>query len=83
MIRSVPDGGMVTSAAGNTTERICVNGSPDPITFVNTSSSLAQYQYIVTDANDSILAVPPVSTINFDGAGAGICRVYGASYVRP
>jgi hypothetical protein len=81
VVRSVPDGGMVTSSDGNTTERICVNGNPDPISFTNNSSSLALYQYIVTDDNGMILAVPPVTTINFDGAGPGLSRVYGASYV--
>ncbi|MFK7970683.1 MAG: T9SS type A sorting domain-containing protein, partial [Bacteroidia bacterium] len=80
VVRSAPDGGMVTSSAGNSMERICVNGSPDPISFVNNSSSNALYQYIITDDNGIILAVPPVTTINFDGAGPGTCRVYGASY---
>lgn len=80
IIRSAPDGGTVTSGAGNTMEKICVNGSPDPISFVTNSTSLAQYQFIITDDMGNIIATPPVTTINFDGAGPGICRVYGASY---
>ena len=36
--------------------------------------------YVITDENNTILAVNSDGVIDFDGAGPGICRVWGLSY---
>jgi hypothetical protein len=77
-----PDGGMV-SAEGDTTGMIdvCVSdGEPDTVTVSTTSMSNSDYLFVVTDTNNIILAVNASGVIDFDGAGPGICRIWGLSF---
>ena len=74
------DAGMVAIEGGAVIDSICVgDGEPDSIFFENTST-LGQYQYVVTDENNMILGLPPGNVVDFEGAGGGICRVWGLSY---
>ncbi len=54
---------------------------PDIIDFYNNSTSIANYAYILTDFENTILEVEEGTSHDFDGAGEGICRVWGLSYV--
>ncbi len=75
------DAGFVTT----TTEKIVVytcpgDGVDDIYEFVNDASSASNYAYVITDENNNILGIPPGNTQNFEGAGVGICRVWGLAY---
>lgn len=75
------DGGTVTDTAGNDVVWTCPgDGMADFIYLANDGSGTGNYQYLVTDANDTLLALPPANMVELEGAGAGNCKVYGLSY---
>ncbi len=79
--RLQPDGGTVSLTNGETTATVCVgDGEPDVLSFQNTSTAATPYVYVITDENNVILALADGNTFDFDGAGAGVCRVWGLSY---
>ena len=81
IIRDSPDGGTVQTTSGETVVNTCAgDGSDDIYTFEHTTSSLSAYRYIITDDQNNILGIPPGNSQNFEGAGSGICRVWGVSY---
>ncbi|MCB9295034.1 MAG: T9SS type A sorting domain-containing protein [Lewinellaceae bacterium] len=76
-----PDGGAIATAAGNTSETVCVgDGVPDVVTFTTTAAVTQSYAYLITDENNIVLAVATGNSFDFDGLGAGISRVWGISY---
>ncbi|MEM7391773.1 MAG: hypothetical protein AAF492_05430, partial [Verrucomicrobiota bacterium] len=79
IVRETADGGTLGSDQGlNVT--ICKDGTPDPVTVTNDSTSGLSYAYIITDNTGMVLAFPPGNVIDLDGAPPGVCRVYGISY---
>lgn len=79
--RDEPDGGMVSTIAGETAvDVIAGDGIDDIIEFAHTGASNSQYTYVITDDQNNILGVPPGNSQNFEGAGAGVCRVWGLAY---
>lgn len=81
VVRSVPAGGTVATEAGETAITICPgDGVDDLVTFTSTGADGSNFTYVVTDENNIILAVPDGNTVNFDGAGLGVCRLWGLSY---
>jgi len=81
VIRDMPMGGTVAMPNGNTERLVCVgDGNPDVVTFTHTTSSNLNYTYVITDDNNMILGLPPGNSQDFDGAGLGVCRVWGLSY---
>ncbi len=76
---SVDGATVATSDDKTAVTTITGDGIADVITFKNTSSSTADYSYIITDDVGKILATESTSH-DFEGATAGICRVYGISY---
>ena len=79
--RTEVDGGSVALEIGGTEIDVCVNdGFDDVLSFENTSTASAPYTYLITDENNVVLQVVDGNAANFDGAGAGICRVWGLSY---
>ncbi len=76
---SAPNAGTIST---NDPTTICAgDGEPDPIT-VNTSgaSTGVAKQWVVTDANGLILALPPSNVIDLDGAGPGLCLIWCLVY---
>ncbi|MEM9919301.1 MAG: hypothetical protein AAF990_14455, partial [Bacteroidota bacterium] len=83
VIRDTPDGGMVAMPGGGTEVSICAgDGMDDIVMFEGASSSLAAYRFVITDDQNVILGTPPpgATEVNFDGAGPGVCRIWGLSY---
>ncbi len=81
VIRTVVDGGMVATPAGETTVYTCPgDGVMDVVEAVSTSESTANYAIIVTDSERNVLGLPPGLSVDLEGAGVGICRVYGVSF---
>ncbi len=73
-------GGEVSLPDGSTSIDLCVNDTiPDLILF-ETSGNGVSYQYIVTDANNTILALPSTASFDFSGSPAGVCRVWGVAH---
>ena len=81
VVRSTPNGGTVATADGAVEINVCPgDGLPDLFTFVSTGADGANFTFIVTDEDNNILAVPEGDMVDFDGAGLGVCRVWGLSY---
>ena len=76
-------GGMVSFTDGNTETTIIVDGQADMLSFASTADPMGvghSFTYVVTDANNMILGIPPGNMVDFDPAGVGACLVYGLSY---
>ncbi|KZS40774.1 hypothetical protein AWE51_07435 [Aquimarina aggregata] len=96
VIREVADGGTVaididatgnpngtTSFNSDTEAVICVDGREDPlvVTHQNPGAENLSYRYVITDAATGlILNVVKSREISLDGAGSGICQIWGWSY---
>ncbi|WP_353485241.1 T9SS type A sorting domain-containing protein, partial [Haliscomenobacter sp.] len=80
-IRFKPNGGRVTTT-NNLTEIITIAGDKiaDTIRFASTGASRSLFRYVVTDSDNVILGLPPGNIVDFEGAGVGVCRVWGLSY---
>lgn len=81
VIRTTPQGGSVTTAAGETEITTCPgDGLADLIAFESTGATGSNQTYVVTDANNIILGVPAGNEVDFEGAGLGACRVWVLAY---
>ncbi|MEM1325391.1 MAG: T9SS type A sorting domain-containing protein [Bacteroidota bacterium] len=79
--RTDVDGGTVSTADGETNiTTVPGDGEDDVFMFAHISDSDANFAYVVTDDNNVIIGTPPANMVNFEGAGEGICRVWGVSY---
>ncbi|MCG8328398.1 MAG: T9SS type A sorting domain-containing protein, partial [Chitinophagales bacterium] len=75
------NGGMVMTEDGETEITVTVgDGIDDIIHFDSIDVVGDQFTYVVTDDNNVILAVPGGDQVNFEGAGIGVCRVWGLAY---
>ncbi len=84
VIREAADGGTVSLSNGDTEISICAgDGLPNPLDVVheNPGAENLSYRYVITDANTGlILNVVNTNVIDLDGAGAGVCEIWGWSY---
>ncbi len=81
VVRAVPEAGEVETSEGLQRLDLCVgDGVADAISFQAPGRSAAQFRIVVTDENNEILGLPDGPLVDFDGAGEGICRVWGVSY---
>ena len=75
------EGGTVSTASGDTTVYTCPSdGIDDVIAFDSTGVAGENFTYVVTDENGVILGIPGGDMQNFEGAGEGVCLVWGLSY---
>ncbi len=75
------DGGRISTNNGATIAYACVNdGNNDFVSFYNNSLAMTDYVYLITDDNNTILAVTDDAFANFEDAGVGDCRVWGLSF---
>ena len=82
VIREAPDGGIVTLLDGSTSYTNCAGNIVFDVTHTTASPNLS-YWYIITDANDNILAwvnSANSNTLDLSGAPAGECHVWGWNY---
>ncbi len=81
IFRVEPDGGTVTTTDGETEIFTCPgDGQPDNVSF-DTTGTVGQFTFVVTDSADVILTIPEGNTVNFEGSGIGNCHVWGVSYL--
>ncbi|MCB0614579.1 MAG: T9SS type A sorting domain-containing protein, partial [Phaeodactylibacter sp.] len=79
--REIPNGGSVISDSGQSSVNTCSgDGLADVIRFDSIGTSNSAYAYIVTDTNAVILSISTTDAIDFEGAGGGICYVWGLAY---
>lgn len=75
------EGGSIATVTGDTIVYTCPGDTlPDIVVFSNTADTAANFIYVVTDTNTVILDVSTSDSIDFEGAGEGICWVWGLSY---
>ena len=82
VIREIPDGGMVSLLDGSTTYSNCAGNIVFDVMHTTASPNLS-YWYIITDANDNILAYlnsADGNTLDLSAAPAGECHVWGWNY---
>ncbi len=81
VVRDAPDGGQLSTAAGSTSFRLCVNdGNPDSIVFLSTEQSASPYLLFLTDENNLIQDTTSSLEIDFENSNPGISRVWRLSY---
>ncbi len=80
--RSLVSGGQVSSSLGDGRISVCAgDGTPDFVTFFNNSlASDAEYRYVITTDNNTVLVVLPGDQQNFENTGFDILRTWGISY---
>lgn len=79
--RDMIDAGQVTTASGDNQVAICSAGASSAlVTFANTGSESADYQYIVTDETGLIVALPNGSIFDFATLPAASYAVWGLAY---
>ena len=71
------DGGVI-STNDNTT--ICIDSEPDPIYVTVEGDSGRLRQWIITDDNNNILALPDAPPFDLNGATPGVCRIWHLAY---
>ncbi|MEM1327657.1 MAG: fasciclin domain-containing protein, partial [Bacteroidota bacterium] len=75
------EGGTVALEDGSTEITIIVDDEEDVLTFTSEGADEdANFAYVITDDQNNILALPPSNMADLNGAGVGICRVWGLSY---
>ncbi|MEM8909029.1 MAG: hypothetical protein AAGD05_14380, partial [Bacteroidota bacterium] len=75
------NGGMVATANGSTLVYACVDdGFSDFEGFITTSIAAANYQFVITDDQNEVLAFLEENFVDFNTAALGTCRVWGLSY---
>jgi len=76
----VCDGGTVQTGMGSFTVDVCQDTEADIIDFLTSSVSAENYEFILTDDNDQIIAVLPGGSLDFNSAPLGLYRVWGVSF---
>lgn len=73
------DGGYISTTDATT---ICLDGIPDPIDVILEGASGRVKQWIITDDQNNILALPDGPPFDFDQEGVppGVCRIWHLSY---
>ncbi len=78
LVKRVLDAGDVSLEDGTRETTICVgDGNPDELTFVSSYTGDDNFIFVITDDNNIILGVSTDGVVDFEGAEAGICRVWG------
>jgi len=81
LIKDEPVGGRISLASGDTTYTIChKDGWPDFIPLKTTSQTYLDYQYVLADGDDKILAFH-ADQINFETLPPGTKKIFGVSYL--
>jgi len=81
VIRDVVDAGQVTTPDGQPTAFLCPDDNqPDIVVFVNNTDSRQNYQFIVTDEDNTVIGLPNSMLFDFSDFIGGSYRIWGLSY---
>lgn len=79
--RLLIDAGEVLSDDGRSVIYTCPgDGIDDFISYHSTSNTNARLSYVITNENNSVLAIFSDTSINFENVGQGICRIWAIAY---
>lgn len=74
-------GATVSTIDGALEAQTCPGDSvADVLVFTQSSASTSNFQWVVTDTSGIILGLPEGDSIDFEGAGVGVCLVWGLNY---
>ncbi len=59
---------------------ICIDGNSTPIDVYRKGAKGKKKRWIITDADNNILALPKAPPFDFEDAGAGVCKIWSISY---
>lgn len=75
------DGGQLQFAGGGTEIFTCPgDGSPDVLNYLNDGFTSDSYVYLITTEDNVILETTTDASHDFEGAPAGVCRIWGLAY---
>ncbi len=75
------DGGVLTLPDGSDSLSICAgDGMSDAFEVVLTDTVGSNFAWVITDADLNILGLPGAPPFDLEGAGPGICLVWGLSF---
>ncbi len=78
---AVANGGTVSTNDGETVLSMDTqDGEPDEFTFINTGAAGLPYAYVLTDADNTVLAYLDADSFDFEGRTEDALRVWGLSY---
>lgn len=81
IFRDSLSGGTVVTTNDQDTVRLCLTDlGPDVVDFNSLDATGGTFSYVVTDTATEILGVPSGNSVDFGGAGAGECWVWGLSF---
>ncbi|MEM6700921.1 MAG: hypothetical protein AAF599_21135, partial [Bacteroidota bacterium] len=81
VIRDVVNAGQVTTPDGASTAFLCPDDNqPDIVVFVNNTDSRQDYQFIVTDEDNTVIGLPNSMLFDFSDFIGGSYRIWGLSY---
>ncbi|HNT19326.1 MAG TPA: hypothetical protein PKL70_02790 [Saprospiraceae bacterium] len=81
VLKENPQGGRVSLVSGDTSYTICFkDGWPDRPALKSTSTSLIEYQYILTNEQNQIIDLN-ASELDLESLNSGRYRIYGVSYL--
>lgn len=73
--------GTVALSTGATTALVCIGDNRDDLlTFTATGAQSPNYIWVITDEENVIQSVNTSGTLNFEGSGTGVYRVWGLAY---
>jgi len=69
--------GTIIFTDGTYNQEVCSgDGVSDPLTVVTSTGSGSGCELVITDSNGIIISLPTSNTIDFEGAGSGVCNIY-------
>lgn len=81
LVKRVQHADDVTLEDGSTSATVCVgDGIADELTFVSNYVGNDQFVYLITDESNFLIGTSETGVIDFEGAEAGICRIWGLVY---
>lgn len=79
--KEIINGGEVALEGGATSFAICPeDGRPNPVSVISSNATGASFSFVVTDENNTILAVSDTSVFDLEGLGIGTLRIWGLSF---
>ena len=73
-------GGSINIVDGGTSTVICVGNAIADVLFFENNGNSQMYSYLVTDENNTIIALPDENFLDFENLGVGTCRVWGIAH---
>ena len=74
------EAGYLWSSSGRTVTIIAGDDIPDPVEVFPIGVHAANFTFVITDSESTVLAYTNSNVFDLDGAGTGTCRIYGFAW---